>query len=120
MGQHTWFYKNKEERKKELELWEKLDKHDTGEDWLDYLEIDQINNQINLIRKANDSEYHDLFRTNKRNPDRTYTDDSIESEEDCYKWLKDNKEFVYSYNKEDEKILKEFWTKYPNGAIDFG
>jgi hypothetical protein len=121
MGQHTWFYRDQELRKKEIELWQRLDAHDDGEIFLEDIEITQINEEIDIIRKQNDAEYHDLFRTGKRNTDRTYTDDKILSKKECNQWLEENKESV-SWDDEDvcRKLLNEFWEVYPNGAIDFG
>ena len=133
MGQHTWFYKDQELRAKEVELWKKLDQHDDGTIWLDDMEIYQINHEIDEIVKSNGAEFHDLFRTGKRNEDGTYTDDVILSKEQCDKWLKDNSDtvsfrHVYWETEEVEaqhraaalKSLNEFWEKYPKGCIDFG
>jgi hypothetical protein len=121
MGQHTWFYKDQELRKKELELWERLDSHEDGDIWLEDIEIIQINYEIDIISKQNDADYHDLFRTDKRNKDGTYTDDIIYSKKECDQWLEENKELVRWGDEEVcRKLLNEFWEKYPKGAIDFG
>jgi len=121
MGQHTWFYRDQELRKKEIELWNRLDAHDDGTIWLEDAEIDQINDEITNISKQNDAEYHDLFRTGKRNKDGTYTDDTILSKKDCDKWLEENNDLVsWGEEKVYRKLLNAFWEKYPNGAIDFG
>ncbi len=51
MGQHTWFYRDQELRKKEVELWKRLDAHDEGQIWLEDIEIIQINDEIHNISK---------------------------------------------------------------------
>lgn len=118
MGQHTWFCKDQDLFKKEQGLYDKIDAHENDKIWLDDLELHQIEHEIDEIHESNKAEYHDLFRTHKRNPDGTYTNDIIHSKE---QWLNDNKHLV-SWN--DEKVcrksLNEFWEKYPNGAIYFG
>jgi len=119
VGQHTWFYRDQELRRKEIELWAKLDAYDNGEIWLDDLELLQINHEINKIRKQNDTEYHDIFRTNKRNEDNTYIDDVILSKANCDEWLEENKDLVNWEERINRKLLNKFWEKYPNGAIDF-
>jgi len=73
--------------------------------------------KTNKVYYLNTEEFHDVFRTNKRNKDGTYINDLIYSREDCYKWLFDNKDFVYDMR---EKDLNEFWSKYPDGMIQFG
>lgn len=73
MGQHTWFLKNKELYLKQNELYEKLDKFENGEIYLDGLELLQLNTEIDEIDEQNDAGYHDLFRTGKRNENGTYT-----------------------------------------------
>ena len=84
MGQHTWFLKSKELYLKQNELYEKLDKFENDEIYLDDLELLQINTEINEIDEQNDAEYHDLFRTSKRNEDGTYIDDVISSKKECF------------------------------------
>lgn len=76
---------------------------------------------------------HDLFRTNKREPDGEYTTDVLLSEEQCMQWISDPDNLVHFRNtifdspqQEEEnkqyaiKELKKFWKKYPDGAIMFG
>ena len=133
MGQHTWFLKNKELYLKQNELYVKLDSFEEGEIYLDDMELHQLNHQIDEIDKENDSEYHDLFRTFKRNEDNTYTDDVIFSRKECFEWIDKSENLVSFKNTkfetdEQEKInreysikkLNEFWNKYPNGVIYFG
>jgi hypothetical protein len=133
MGQHTWFLKSKELHLKQNELSEKLDSFEEGEIYLDDIEIDQLNHQIDEIDKENDVEYHDLFRTGKRNEDKTYTDDVIFSRKECFEWIDKPDNFVSFKNTvfetdEQEKINREysinklngFWDKYPDGVIYFG
>ena len=133
MGQHTWFLKSKELYLKQNELYEKLDSFEDGETYLDDLELLQLNTEIDEIDKHNDTEYHDLFRTRKRNEDNTYTDDVIFSRNECFEWI-DKQENLVSFKNtvfetdEQEKInreysikkLNEFWNKYPDGVIYFG
>jgi Zn-finger nucleic acid-binding protein len=120
MGQHIWFHKDQNLLKKEVELYKKVDAHENGEIWLDDLELYQIEQELREITINNEADYHDLFRTHKRNVDGTYTDDVIYSKEECDQWLKDNEHLVtWSYEKEYRKLLNEFWEKYPNGAINF-
>jgi hypothetical protein len=133
MGQHTWFLKSKELYLKQNELYEKLDSFEEGEIYLDDMELYQLNHQIDEIDKENDAEYHDLFRTSKRNEDNTYTDDVIFSRKECFEWIDKPKNLVSFKNTvfetdEQEKInreysiskLNEFWDKYPDGVIYFG
>jgi len=117
MGQHTWFYKNKDLYDKKSALYKQLVKHEDGEIYLDELEIIQLRNQIEEISDKNDADYHDLFRTGKRNPDGTYTDDVIYSEKECMQWIKDNNIEITEISIER---LKEFWNEYSDGVIDFG
>ena len=133
MGQHTWFLKSKELYLKQNELYDKLDKFENNEIYLDDLELLQINTEIDEIDEQNDTEYHDLFRTGKRNEDSTYTDDVIFSKKECFEWI-DKPENCVSFKNtvfdtdEQEKInreysinkLNEFWDKYPDGVIYFG
>lgn len=117
MGQHTWFYKDKTLFQEDYGIGEKLDKHETGEIWLDDMEIYQLNSRSEEINKLNSTNYHDVFRTSKRNLDGTYTDDKIYSQKECAQWLIDNKETVFYLNQE---LLNKFWEEFPNGVIEFG
>lgn len=133
MGQHTWFLKSKELYLKQNELYEKLDKFENNEIYLDDLDVLQINTEIDEIDEQNDAEYHDLFRTGKRNEDNTYTNDVIFSRKECFEWINKTENYVSFKNTvfetdEQEKInreysinkLNEFWDKYPDGVIYFG
>ena len=60
MGQHTWFLKSKELYLKQNELYEKLDKFENGEIYLDDLELLQLNTEIDEIGEQNDTDYHAL------------------------------------------------------------
>lgn len=120
MGQHTWFYKDKQLREKEIELWEKLDSYERNEIFLNISQIDEIHSKIYKLTLQNKTEYHDLFKVSKRKEDRTYIDDVISTKEECDRWLEENKKFVYwSDEKEERSLLDKFWNEYPNGAIDF-
>ena len=134
MGQHTWFLKSKELYLKQNELYEKLDKFENGEIYLDDLELLQLNTEIDEIDEQNDADdYHDLFRTGKCNENKTYTDDVLFSRKECFEWIDKPENFVSFKNTifetdEQEKInreysinkLNEFWGKYPDGVIYFG
>ncbi len=133
MGQHTWFVKRRDLFFKQNELYEKLDSFENNETYLDDMEVDQLNNEIEEIKKQNYTDYHDLFRTGKRNQDKSYLDEIISSREECLEWLEKPENFVTfrnschetreqeMFNREQSIIrLNEFWDKYPNGVIYFG
>ncbi len=133
MGMHTWFKKDKVLFLEQRSLYDKIDSHEREEIYLDEAELDQLWHKVNELNKLNDTDYHDLFRTSKRNNDGTYTDDVIFSRKECFAWLEDNKDFVSFRNTvfdTDEqiienknrsiKMLNEFWEKYPDGVIYFG
>ncbi len=122
MGQHTWFYKDKELREKQIELFEKyLDNFDSNETMLSPSEIDKIYFELAEVSLENETEYHNIFRTSKRKEDNTYIDDVIQSKEECDRWLEENRDTItWEDEVKDYKLLNEFWDKYPNGAIDFG
>jgi hypothetical protein len=91
MGQHTWFLKNKDLYLKQNKLYDKLDSFENDEIYLDDLELNSINYEIEKIDDQNDVEdFHDVFRTSKKNSDGTYTDDVIFSREECFTWLQNN------------------------------
>ena len=133
MGQHTWFLRDKELYLQQNELYKKLDSFENDEIYLDDLELYQLNSEIDQIDKENEADYHDLFRTSKRNVDGTYTDDVIFSSKECFEWI-DKPENLVSFKNtmfetdEQERVnrqysinkLNEFWDKYPNGVIYFG
>lgn len=122
MGQHTWFYKDKELREKQIELFEKyLDNFDSNETMLSPSEIDKIYFELAEVSLENKTEYHNIFRTSKRKEDNTYIDDVIQSKEECDRWLEENRDTItWEDEIKDYKLLNEFWDKYPNGVIDFG
>jgi len=115
MGQHTWFYKNKELYQKVQQIEAELFKHDEGEIWLDNYEVLQA--ESDDLSSENDAGYHDCFRTFKRLSDGQYTSDVIYSEKECKEWLRANEATVYSM---DFTSLCKFWEEYPDGVIDFG
>lgn len=133
MGQHTWFYKDKELYLREQELEEKIELYSEGKLELSDFEIKSIQNEIDEISDKNDAEYHDLFRTHKRTSDNSYIEEIITSKSQCLEWV-DNPDNVVSFKKtifeDDEQealnkkraleLINEFWNKYPNGLIDFG
>ncbi len=121
MGQHTWFYKDKELREKEIEFWEKLNSYDSNETILSPSEVDKIYFELAEVSLGNKTEYHNIFRTSKRKEDNTYIDDVIQSKEECDRWLGENRDTItWEDEVKDYKLLNEFWDKYPNGVIDFG
>jgi hypothetical protein len=117
MGQHTWFYKSKDLYYKVEYLYSKLDEFEESLIDLSDDELNNIWNEINQIEDINSTEFHDCFRTSKRNIDRSYILDVISSKEECYYWIEKNKEHVYNLN---EEYLNQFWEEYPDGIIDFG
>ena len=115
MGQHTWFYNDKNLYKESQLLWEKLDNPNL---YLDDLEILQIENRLDEIDRLNKTDYHNCFRTSKRESSNgQYTLDVIYSRQECKKWLKDNYDTIRNLNQE---CLDRFWNDFPNGVIDFG
>lgn len=121
MGLHTWF-------KSDITKYRELDElYSLIDDKIDYkgitvsfrgenLSQQQLNYKIYILEQEIDTEFHDCFRTSRRNEDGTYTDDIIYSKEECFKWLEDNINTVSGLN---EERLNEFWNKYPNGVIEF-
>ena len=127
MGLHTWFVKSKAAYLEQEELYERLENDYTGEFSYD-LYFD-----INKIEKENNAEYHDLFRTGKRNPDGTYTSDTLSSLTETLEWISNPenhvsfKNTVFDTDEQEAEYrenaiikLKEFWEKYPEGLIYFG
>lgn len=127
MGQHTWFVKNKAAYLEQEELYERLENDYTGEFSYD------LNVEINKLEKENKTEYHDLFRTGKRNSDGTYTSDTLSSLAETLEWIS-NPENLVTFRRtvfdtqmqelkyQEEALIKllEFWEKYPKGLIYFG
>ena len=126
MGQHTWFVKSKAAYLEQEELYERLENDYTGEFSYD------LNVDINKIEKENNAEYHDLFRTSKRNLDGTYTSDTLSSLAETLEWISNPENHVtfrrtvfdtqlveLKYQEEALEKLKEFWEKYPEGLIYF-
>jgi hypothetical protein len=99
------------------ELYAKLDKHESGEEWLDDLDLQHIRYEIDELDEINKTDYHDMFRTSKRNADNTYTDDVLFSKQECDNWLEENSETIYYMDKD---YLDRFWNEYPDGVIYFG
>jgi len=131
MGQHTWFLRSKELYLKENKLYDKLDLFDRGEIYLNNDQLDEINSEIDEIDDNNnvDEEYHDVFRTGKRNKDRTYIDDTLFSRKETFSFMEDPDSLIYFGNDPEEeeerrkiamRRINEFWDKYPNGLICFG
>lgn len=124
MGLHTWFYADKKLYDERKEFYEKIDKYyseileDEYENHNQREIFEQEYARIHELDVLNDlHDFHDEFRTNKREENGEYTLDIIYSEEECKKWLLDNKDEVYNLRQERIDI---FWKKYPNGVIDFG
>jgi len=91
MGQHTWFYK----KKRNIRM-----------------------TQLVVGKGTNFSEYHNLFRTTKRETDGEYCKDEINSYEEMVIWLFENRDTLYGEFR--KQSLREFWKKYPEGCINFG
>ena len=120
MGQHTWFAKDKNLYLKQQELYKRIDNNVFEKDneiyWL-YKQIDDIESEIDVTK-----EYHDLFRTGKRNINNSYTDDIITSKSECFDWINKDENLVYFNEMTRENVimrLNDFWETYPNGIIYF-
>lgn len=119
MGQHTWFEKDQKKYDEVMEIYERIDAHEEGITWEE--NIDGLHAQAETIHEENDTNYHDVFRTNKRNEDGSYTEDEIRSRKECAEWLKNNPYYhYYEDDKEMWKTLDKFWKENPNGLIYFG
>jgi len=122
MGLHSWFYKNNKLYNEREELYNKLNKHENEEIYLDDIEQLQINSRIGEINILNNAGYHDCFRTSKKEKDGEYTLDKIYSKKDCDKWIDINISTIYFVDcqKSGLEQLNKFWDEYPDGVIDFG
>ena len=133
MGQHTWFVKSKELYFKQIDLYDKKDKYEDSEIYLDETELLLIESQISDLEEKNETIYHDVFRTGKRNKDDTYYDGIISSRKECFEFIEDENNFVSfkrTIHETDEqeninkkiayKRLDEFWGEFPDGLIYFG
>lgn len=56
-------------------------------------------------------EFHDIFRSSG------FHENIIGSYDETIKYIKENN---CVFTEEMDENLKKFWTKYPNGKIDFG
>lgn len=119
MGLHTWHFKNAEDYGKMVALYNKIDRADNDIEYLDEADYRRINSEADKLHDSNEADYHDTFRTSKRQPDGSYTEDVIRSREQCFKWLEDNKDKVFK-DENTDKLLNKFWDEYPNGIISFG
>lgn len=118
MGQHTQCYKSKTRYDELQSMYDTLNKVDSWVVYMDPADKYALEASIDrLYHESKDDKYWDVFRTNKRNPDGTYTDDIIHGKDECDKWLVDNKDLVYSM---DRDRLNKFWDEYPDGVITFG
>lgn len=137
MGQHTWFVKDKNKLFHISALNGKLIANANGDGlngcYLDDIDIRQISFEIETLSNENKTEFHDVFRTTKKNNDGTYLDDIITSRKECLEWIENNIDSIYfnGYNNynvaEKHKMFKQiaekinqFWDKYNDGAIHFG
>lgn len=111
MGQHTWFYKDKAFNESIEELSDILSDK--------YPENHSVFDLIDKIDDFNEAEYHNLFRTSKRNEDGSHLDMVINSREECFEWINNPDNMVWYCSDEDlcRVQLNEFWDKYPNGYI---
>ena len=119
MGLHTWFHKNKTTYDKLNKIYQELNKleDELGESFFEDERVIKLQEESDKLYDENEAEYHDVFRTNKRNEDGTYSDDVIYSKEETYKWLKENSKEI---DERQIERLDKFWEEYPNGVIDFG
>ena len=139
MGQHTWFVKDKELYLKQLELLDeaKVLCEDSEND------IDEalfsLHNDLDVISKKNEANYHDVFRTSKRTEKGCYIEETITSRDECFEWIEKPENFAFVFVPNKDKIsyfsdkgngieakkaalkrLEEFWQEHPNGLIYFG
>ena len=133
MGLHTWFAKSAEKYNELENYYNKLTAYDQGSIHMEQQEVDELLDYIETLEEFdNSTEFHDVFRTNKKNADNTYTSETISSLEDSLNWIEniENKvhyKHIYTDSIEQEleykvvaiKHLKEFWSKYPKGIIYF-
>jgi len=117
MGQHTWFYRDKKIYDECASMHDTLDKVETGELLMPDNEYQEMNAKVEELSDTNKTDYHDLFRTWKREPSGEYTHDVIYSKEQCMSWLKENYDNVGKVN---INMLNKFWEEFPDGVIDFG
>lgn len=95
MGCHTWSFRP-------------IKENETAKDTCEY--SDEI---FGDDRYTDADTPHNLFRVHR------YRDDKLLSLEQTMEFIEKNKEGMYfSENWEDK--LKEFWTKNPDGVIEFG
>jgi hypothetical protein len=133
MGIHTWFLKSKELHLKYNALCDKLDAAERCDIYLEHDDFIKLEQESEALRQANKTDYHDVFRTNKRNSDGTYTDDVISSREECFEWIEkpenhvhfkhtmfDTDEQEQENKKKAIRQLNQFWDEYPDGIIYFG
>lgn len=117
MGLHTWFHKDRKLYEEIQQLAFKETQFEDGEIWLDELDLLNLENLLDELEAKNKTNYHDCFRTTKREPNGEYCLDVIYSKKECADWLLKNKEFIYNVN---EERINDFWDEFPNGVIDFG
>jgi hypothetical protein len=113
MGQHTFFYKDREKCKEMLHLHRTIEQAEKNLITLTEDDICKIENRLSEL-EDNESEFCDAFRTNKRNADGTYFEHYIFSKEECIKWIEENKDSIWYFDKE---YFNQFWEKYPYGAV---
>ena len=116
MGQHTWFYADKQYKEELDRLWNEIDILEVNETGNEE-EIVSLYEEIDRIEKLVETEFHDCFRISKRTSNRSYIDDVLLSRDECMNFIFKNKEFLYHF---DGESLAKFWDKYPNGYIEFG
>lgn len=103
MGCHTWFYKDKE-------VYFKFNELDD-----DNYSIDEDEYEKNIV-----DDFHDIFRTGKRN-DGSYPEDILTSYAETIDFLENpSNKNTFANSKHVYDSLKAFWYNYPNGAIAFG
>lgn len=113
MGQHTWCSKHIK-LYKACHLLDDLEEPDSGMPE----EITSKVIEINLdLWGISSSEYHDVFRSFKKESDDSYCEDIITSREACEAYLEENKKYIFNINKEQ---IDAFWDEYPSGVISFG
>lgn len=107
MGQHTWCYKSKQIQKEMDEIYDEYEKTSDS----------SILEKYDELFDSNESEFHDIFRTWKKQEDDTYLEIQLNSREETLRWIDENMEFIDYLNIDK---VNEFWDKYPDGFIEFG
>ena len=124
MGQHTYFYKDRDRYIYEQELNAQISILDTLSD---NSFIVDITNELKDIRNElkqlideidNESEFHNIFRCSRRNEDGSYKKPVLLfSLVECYNYINDPLNKI-RLSEEWVRELTNFWHKYPKGIVE--